>query len=116
MNLSTTYSFLPHHQLRAYGVAVELLQAVIAARISDAKLRDEALRAAKGTCLNLAEGAGRVTRADKACAYVVARGEMVEAIAAVEIAAQCGQAKLEALPLVLELGNKLNAMMNKLIR
>ena len=58
-----THSFLPHHRLMAYGVAVELLQAVLAARISDRKLRDEAERAAKGTCLNVAEGAGRSSRA-----------------------------------------------------
>ncbi len=41
----------------------------------DAKLRDEALRSAKGMCLNIAEGAGRVTRADKARAFTIARGE-----------------------------------------
>ena len=40
-------SSLPHHKLVAYGVAVELLTLVKAAQISDAKLRHEALRAAK---------------------------------------------------------------------
>jgi four helix bundle protein len=67
-------------------------------------------------CLNLAEGAGRITRADKARAYAIARGEMVEAIAAVEIAVMCRRARKEALPRVLELGNRLNAMLAKLIR
>jgi four helix bundle protein len=100
----------------AFGVALEMLDAVMAASISDAKLRDEAHRAAKGMCLNLAEGAGRATRADKARAYAIARGEMVEAIAAVEIAVTCRQARKEALPRVLELGNRLNAMLTKLIR
>ena len=47
-------SSLPHHKLVAYGVAVELLTLVKAAQISDAKLRDEALRAAKSACLNTA--------------------------------------------------------------
>jgi four helix bundle protein len=102
--------------LLAYGVALELLDAVHAARISDAKLRDEAERAAKGMCLNLAEGAGRLTRADKARAYAIARGECIEAIAAVEIAVMLGRAKREALGRVLELGNRLNAMLSKLIR
>jgi four helix bundle protein len=102
--------------LIAYGVALELLQAVLAARISDAKLRDEAERAAKGTCLNLAEGAGRSTRADKARAYAIARGELVEAIAAVEIAAMCGRANRDAVPNVVELGNRLHAMLTGLIR
>jgi len=57
---------LPHHRLFAYKKSLELLAAVRAAQIRDAKLRDEALRAAKGTCLNIAEGAGRVSRGDKA--------------------------------------------------
>src|SRR6266545_3985094 len=40
----TTY--LPHHRLIAYGVARELVLAVVSARIRDSKLRDRALRAA----------------------------------------------------------------------
>ena len=63
---TTTRSCLPHHKLVAYRVAVELLLAVKAANVRDAKLRDEATRAAKSACLNAAEGAGRVTRPDKA--------------------------------------------------
>jgi hypothetical protein len=45
--------------LVAFGVALELMDAVMAASITDGKLRDEAHRAAEGMCLNLAEGAGR---------------------------------------------------------
>jgi hypothetical protein len=48
---------LPHHRLLAYQKSLELLAAVRSAQIRDAKLRDEALRAAKGSCLNIAEGA-----------------------------------------------------------
>src|SRR5258706_12425609 len=109
-------SLLPHHRLVVYGVALEMLRAVLDARISDVKLRDEAERAAKGTCLNLAESAGRATRADKARAYAIARGELVEAIAAVEIAAMCGRARREAVPPVVDLGNRLNTMLTGLIR
>jgi hypothetical protein len=61
MNESIT-SALPHHRLRAYGTALRLLRVVRAAGIRDRTLRDQALRAAKGVCLNIAEGAGRVTR------------------------------------------------------
>ncbi len=46
---------LPHHKLIAYGVARDLLLAVRAADVRDAKLRDEALRSAKSACLNCAE-------------------------------------------------------------
>jgi four helix bundle protein len=102
--------------LVAYAVALELLEAVLAARISDAKLRDEAERAAKGTCLNLAEGAGRSTRADKARAYAVARGELIEAIAAAEIAAMCGRANRDAVARVVKVGSRLNAMLAGLVR
>ena len=83
---------LPHHKLIAFGVAKEMLLAVKSANIREAGLRDQALRAAKSACLNCAEGAGRVTRADKARVFAIARGEAVEAAAAVEIAAACGSA------------------------
>ena len=109
-------SLLPHHRLRAYGVAVELLQAVREARIRDRVLRDQALRAAKSACLNCAEGAGRFTRADKARAYTVARGEAVEAVTATEIAVLGGDASAEALPRVIQLGNEAYAMLTKLVR
>jgi four helix bundle protein len=102
--------------LQAYAVAVELLKAVRAAQICDRKLKDEALRAAKGACLNCAEGAGRVTRADKARAFTVARGEAGEAAAVVEIAALCGEARADALPQVLEVANRLIGMLTRLVR
>ncbi len=70
---STGGPLLPHHKLIAYGVARDLLLAVRSAAIRDAKLRDEALRSAKSACLNCAEGAGRVSRADKARAFTIAR-------------------------------------------
>jgi len=107
---------LPHHKLIAYSVARDFLVAVIAARIRDAKLRDEATRAAKGACLNCAEGAGRVTRADKARAFTIARGEAVEAAAAVEIAALCGDASPESALAVAHLADRLVALLTGLIR
>ncbi len=109
-------SLLPHHRLRAYGVAVQLLDAVRDAQIRDRKLRDEALRAAKSACLNIAEGAGRFTRADKARAYTIARGETVEAVAAIEIAARVGDTRAECAAQVVALGNKLYAMLTNLVR
>ena len=78
---------LPHHRLVAYTVALELLALVRDAEIKDPKLRDQALRAAKSTCLNIAEAAGRRSPADKARVFGIARGELLEAAAALEIAA-----------------------------
>jgi hypothetical protein len=46
----------------------------------------------------------------------VARGEMVEAVAAVEIAALTGEACNQVVPPVVALGNELYAMLTKLIR
>ena len=108
-------SSLPHHRLVVYQRALDLLAAVRNAQILDAKLRDEALRAAKGTALNIAEGAGRVTRGDKARAYAIARGECVECVAAVEIAVAAGDAVAEALTTVQGLGNEVYLMLGRLI-
>jgi four helix bundle protein len=113
---TTTRSVLPHHKLLAYGAAVELLLAVKAANIRDAKLRDEAMRSAKSACLNSAEGAGRVTRADKARAFAIARGEAVEAVAAVEIAALSGEADAAAASRCVALANRVVALLTGLIR
>ena len=107
---------LPHHKLKAYGVAVQLLEAVKSARVRDAYLRDHAMRSAKSACLNAAEGAGRVSRADKARAFTIARGEACEAAAAVEVAVAAGDAEAEALGPVNEAANQFVAMMTALIR
>jgi four helix bundle protein len=107
---------LPHHKLLAYGVALQLLRAVRAARIRDPYLRDQAMRAAKSTCLNAAELAGRVTHADKARIAAIARAEAGEAAAGVEIAVEAGDAEPESLPPVLEHANRFIAMMTGIIR
>jgi four helix bundle protein len=107
---------LPHHRLQAYGVAMQLLAAVRGARIRDCHLRDQAMRAAKSACLNTAEGAGRVTRADKARCFTIARGEACEACAAVEIAVAAGDAEAGVLEAVLAFGDRFVAMTTGLIR
>ena len=107
---------LPHHKLIAFGVAQELLVSVRDARIRDAGLRDQALRAAKSACLNAAEGAGRVTRADKARAFTIARAEAVEAAAAVEIAAMAGDADAAAAERVNAIAHRLVGMLTRLVR
>ena len=112
----TNLPTLPHHRLYAFGVARDMLVAVRDARIRDTVLRDQAMRAAKSVCLNCAEGAGRVTRADKARAFTVARGEAVEAAAAVEIAALLGDARAEDAERVARLADRVIGMLTRLIR
>jgi four helix bundle protein len=107
---------LPHHKLIAYEVAKELLVAVRDAHVSDAGLRDQAMRSAKSACLNCSEGAGRVTRADKARVFAIARAEASEAAAAVEIAALSGDASEENVERVASIANRLVAMLTGLIR
>jgi four helix bundle protein len=107
---------LPHHRLQVFHVARELLICVRDAQISDAKLRDEATRAAKGTCLNIAEGAARVTRADQARAYAIARVEAAEVGAAIEIAVLVGAASAEDEAKIVALASRVVAMLTRLIR
>ena len=107
---------LPHHSLEVFRVARELLVAVRNAQIRDAKLCDEATRAAKGTCLNIAEGAARVTRADKARAYAIARGEAAEVGAAIEIAVLVDAASTADEQIVVALASRVVAMLTRLIR
>ena len=112
----STRSRLPHHHLVAYRVATELLLAVRAAEVRDPKLRDQALRAAKSACLNTAEAAGRVSAADKARVFAIARGECVEAAAAVEIAALADDTTADAAETVIFAANRLYAMLTGLAR
>ena len=82
-----TQNGIPMHRLVAYTVAKELLAAVVAAKISEPGLRDQAMRAAQSSCLNIAEAAGRWSQRDRAHKCHIARGECCEVVAAVEIAA-----------------------------
>ena len=105
---------LPHHNLIAYQVALERLDAVVASGIEDAGLRDQAPRAAKSAALNIAEAAGRCSPKDKARVFMIARGEAVEAVAAVEIAVRCGDARPAALQRAQPLASRLVALLTGL--
>ncbi len=107
---------LPHHRLAAFQVAVELLVALRNANIRDTKLRDESLRAAKSVCCNVAEGVGRVSKADKARAFTIARGEALEAFAALEVAALTGEAEPADVERCLLLTDRLYGLLTGLIR
>ncbi|MBI5069276.1 MAG: four helix bundle protein [Deltaproteobacteria bacterium] len=106
---------LPHHKLIAWQVARDFLVAVRSCSIRSTHLRDQALRAAQSAALNCAEGAGRVSRADKARAFAIARAECVEATAAVEIAAFSGEVGEARLAEVLRLADRLVALLTGLV-
>ena len=107
---------LPHQKLLAYEVAMKLLESVRDAKIRDSHLRDQAMRAAKSTVLNTAEAAGRVTRADKARAITIARGEACEAAAAVEVAVAAGDADAAMLDVVVGHADRFVALATGFIR
>ena len=107
---------LPHQKLLAYEVAMKLLESVRDARIRDAHLRDQAMRAAKSTVLNTAEAVGRASRADKARVITIARGEACEAAAAVEVAVAAGDADAAMLDVVLGQADRFVALATGFIR
>ncbi len=109
-------AFAPHHKLRAYQAAAEFLKAVHAAQIGDFKLRDQAMRAAKSACLNIAEAVGRTSSGDRCRVYAIARGEACEALAALEIAASVGDCSEEALAAARGAAEKTYALLTGLMR
>jgi hypothetical protein len=52
----TNFGYLPFEKLNAHQEARKLLAAVREAAISEARLRDQALRAATSVCLNVSGG------------------------------------------------------------
>lgn len=107
---------LPHRRLVAYGVALELLCVVREARIRRYGLRDQAERAAISVVLNVAGGAGRVSRDDKRRAYAIARGEALEVAAAIEAAVVLGVTSRASLDRALPLTARLHALLSGLLR
>ena len=116
MNRSSVNRPMPHHRLEVWGVAWELYRLVREARVRDTELRNQALRSAKSCCLNIAEGAGRVSRADKARVFAIARAEAVECVAAIEIAGEGGDVSADAVAGALALGDRAVAMLTRLVR
>jgi four helix bundle protein len=105
-----------HEKLIAWQVACELLLCVRDARISDSKLRDQAMRAAQSACLNIAEANGRVSLADRRRVFAIARGEAAEAVAAVQVAALSGSCGTGSAETARRLGGRVAALLSGLIR
>jgi four helix bundle protein len=111
-----THSTLPHHRLEAWHVALELVRLVHSLRVGDAADRDQARKAASACARNVAEGAARTSRGDKARVYGIARGEYGECVACVELAGAKGACRTEDVAAVVELGGRLSAMLYRLAR
>ena len=94
-----TVSSLPHDRLIVDQRAGQPLLAVREAAPTDAKLREHAIESAKSVCLDSAEATGR---ADRARVFGIARGEVGELAAAIEISALCGDTTDAAVQLAAE--------------
>ena len=87
---SESLSGFVHQRLDVYHVALELFSGVedLAARFprGHRDLRDQVRRAAAATVRHIAEGANRAHPADKAARFLVAKGEVGECDACLEMA------------------------------
>jgi four helix bundle protein len=110
------WTTLPHEKLIAYQVARELVTLVRQASISNSRLREQALNAASSACLNIAEATGRSGRADQKRVYAIARGEICEAAAALDIAALGGGCSADALVAASAVARRAYALLSGLIR
>jgi four helix bundle protein len=110
------WTTLPHEKLIAYQAARQLLALVRAARISNPRIRAQALNAASSACLNIAEATGRSGSADQKRVYAIARGEICETAAALDIAALGGGCAADAALAATVCARRVHALLSGLIR
>ncbi len=110
---------LTFQRLDVYRCAIEFLG--VARRIrnhlgrGNAELADQLRRAAQSIAQNIAEGAGRSTRADKAKHYTIARGSAMECAAHCDVM-QCEQLiEDETYAIAIGLLERIVSMLTKLI-
>ncbi len=105
---------LPHHRLHVWELSLSLIRLVHDVEISDAECRGEARSAAKSCGRNIAEAAGRRSSADKRRVFSIARGEVGECVAAVEMARAIGACAAGDAQAVVTLGSRIAAMLWRL--
>jgi four helix bundle protein len=81
-----------YERFDVYRVALQFQELVprLVPRRGYAALRDQLDRASASVLLNIAEGAGRFARADKAQFYLIARGSAMESAAVLDILSSRG--------------------------
>ncbi len=90
--------FLPCERLDVYRVALEFRQSlgILDSVRNISALRDQIFRASDSIVLNIAEGAGRIARADKRRHYSYALGSAMECGAALALLHARGALRVEA--------------------
>ena len=99
--------------LRAHKNAVRLTTGIQSGFANDI---DQLRRATSSVVRNVAEGAGRWSKADKAARFTVARGEAAEASACVDILAVCGVVDHQLAASVSDDLDRVGAMLTRLIQ
>ena len=111
---------LSFQKLDVYRCAVEFvaLAVAMAAQIprGSADLRDQLRRAAFSVPLNIAEAAGRASKADAARHYSIARGSAVECAAVLDILRTINGIQEQQHRLATDLLGRIVAMLTKLCR
>jgi four helix bundle protein len=110
----------PHERLDAYHAAQDLVEGCVEITASVprgyADVRDQARRAALSTVRHIAEGASRLTHADKRARFAIARGEVAELHATLVSAARCRLVDPAAAQRLQVLANRVGAMLTGLMR
>src|SRR5258708_10991546 len=90
--------FLPCERLDVYRLALEFRQSlgILDSVRNISSQRDQLFRASDSVVLNIAEGAGRIARADKRRHYGYALGSAMECGAALALLHLCGALRVAA--------------------
>ena len=109
-----------HGRLDVYHISLELYRGVesLAAGLPRgyADLKDQVRRAASATVRHIAEGANRIHPKDKAARFMVARGEVGEVDAILQMAEISGLDSPERVVRLRKLADRVGAMLFGLIR
>ena len=105
----------PHHKLIAYQLALQFARLIGSLAIRDTRMREHARKSAGSCALNSAEGAARFSQADKSRVFTLARAEVCEAVAAVEVAEALGACSAENLAAAQALGKRVSDVLSRLI-
>lgn len=118
--MSDSSVVFPHHRLDAYNVALELAVAVraLVERMprGHGSLTDQMSRASISTVTNIAEGANRLGTGEKRQKFSIARGEVGECAACIELAARLGLVPGPDAAAALVLAGRVAAMLTRLIQ
>ena len=70
---------------KAHALTLKILRILYREKNLDLYMKDQLRRASLSVVLNIAEGTGRVSRADKKHFYTIARGSVFECVAMVKV-------------------------------